>query len=107
MRWDRLGGYRDKPRPMSQETVGPRTIADTDCPTRVSITGRQGTSENPTPSSSIAKRPLASSSDRRYVPVTRLSSVCRAVDKTGLSLDAARGGCQFPRAQNSEKVSRE
>jgi len=27
---DRLVGYRDKPRPMSQETVGPRTIADTD-----------------------------------------------------------------------------
>ncbi len=52
-------------RPNSQVTDVPRTMADTCCPNRCSTTGLHGTRLKLTPSSSIAKRPLASWRERR------------------------------------------
>lgn len=52
-------------RPISQLTDWLRTMAAICCPSRCSTTGRHGTRLNPMPSSSIAKRPLASWTERR------------------------------------------
>jgi hypothetical protein len=57
--------YRPRCRPSSQVIDDPRTMADTCCPSRCSATGRHGTRLKPVPSSSIAKRPLASCTLRR------------------------------------------
>lgn|GEM_PF-7098059 len=52
----RFRDHTDDPRclPMSQDTPPPRTVAAICCPSRCSITGFHGTSENPIPSSSAA-----------------------------------------------------
>lgn len=52
-------------RPISHATPVPRGVAANICPSRCSITGFQGTKLNSLPSSSIAKRPLASCTLRR------------------------------------------
>ena len=62
---DRHATFGPRDRPNSHDTPLPRTTAVKVCPSRCSITGFHGTRLKLTPSSSMAKRPLASCTLRR------------------------------------------